>query len=98
AVLVAQNHREDCDAVASLAGSWPLPPQAAASLVRHVPGCPVCRELRTPQVPPAGLLSVLPVAALPAELRLDVPTAAPDEDRPGAAVPSSAPWPWRRGS
>lgn len=83
AVLVAQNHREDCDAVASLAGSWPLPPQAAASLVRHVPGCPVCRELRTPQVPPAGLLSVLPVAALPAELRLDVLTAATDEDRAG---------------
>src|SRR5690606_24981559 len=68
---------------ASLAGSWPLPPQAAASLVRHVPGCPVCRELRTPQVPPAGLLSVLPVAALPAELRLDVLTAATDEDRAG---------------
>ncbi|MFS2291767.1 MAG: hypothetical protein FWJ90_03555 [Actinomadura sp.] len=83
AALIAQNHRHACETVASLAESWPLIPQAAASLVRHVPGCPVCGQLRTPQVSPARLLSVLPVAALPAELRLDVLTAATDEDRAG---------------
>lgn len=83
AALIVQDHWQDCDGASALAESWPLTPQAAAALVRHVPGCPVCRELRTPEVAPDALLSVLPIAALPAELRLDVLTAATDEDRAG---------------
>ncbi|MFA1548358.1 RNA polymerase sigma factor [Actinomadura chokoriensis] len=83
AALIAQSHRESCPSVAALAGSWPLTPQASASLVRHVESCPVCGAQETPPLPPDRLLSVLPVAAIPADLRLDVLTAATAEDRAG---------------
>ncbi|MFD0899555.1 RNA polymerase sigma factor [Actinomadura sediminis] len=83
AALVAQNHLRDCPAAAALADAWPLPPQTAADLVRHVAECPVCgaRELQVP--PPDRLLAVLPIAAIPADLRLDVLTAATADDRAG---------------
>ncbi|MER7541856.1 RNA polymerase sigma factor [Actinomadura sp.] len=83
AALIAQNHWKDCPSVAALTESWPLTPQTAASLVRHVASCPVCEERETPALPPDRLLSVLPIAAIPAELRLDVLTAATAEDRAG---------------
>ncbi|MFB4299262.1 RNA polymerase sigma factor [Actinomadura sp. NTSP31] len=83
ASLIAQNHWKDCPSVAALTESWPLAPQTATSLVRHVASCPVCTELRTPPLPADRLLSVLPIAAIPADLRLDVLTAATAEDRAG---------------
>ncbi|XRQ04467.1 RNA polymerase sigma factor [Actinomadura welshii] len=83
AALIAQNHWKDCPSVSALTESWPLSPQTAASLVRHVASCPVCGERETPPLPPDRLLSVLPIAAIPAELRLDVLTAATAEDRAG---------------
>ncbi|TDC46227.1 sigma-70 family RNA polymerase sigma factor, partial [Actinomadura sp. KC345] len=83
AALIAQNHWEDCPSISALTESWPLPPQTAASVVRHVASCPVCGERETPPLPPDRLLSVLPIAAIPAELRLDVLTAATAEDRAG---------------
>ncbi|TDB93630.1 sigma-70 family RNA polymerase sigma factor [Actinomadura sp. 7K534] len=83
AALIAQNHWEDCPGVGALTESWPLPPQAAAALVRHVANCPACAERQTPPLPPDRLLSVLPIAAIPADLRLDVLTAATAEDRAG---------------
>ncbi|MEU9023798.1 sigma-70 family RNA polymerase sigma factor [Actinomadura sp. NPDC048394] len=83
AALIAQNHWKDCPSVSALTESWPLAPQTAASLVRHVASCPVCAELDTPPLPADRLLSVLPIAAIPADLRLDVLTAATAEDRAG---------------
>ncbi|MFI0480896.1 RNA polymerase sigma factor [Actinomadura sp. 9N215] len=83
ASLIAQNHWKDCPSVAALTESWPLSPQTSAALVRHVENCPVCGERETPPLPPDRLLSVLPIAAIPAELRLDVLTAATAEDRAG---------------
>lgn len=83
ASLIAQNHWKDCPSVSALTESWPLSPQTSASLVRHVASCPVCGARETPPLPPDRLLSVLPIAAIPAELRLDVLTAATAEDRAG---------------
>ncbi|MFI0370873.1 RNA polymerase sigma factor, partial [Actinomadura sp. 1N219] len=83
ASLIAQNHWKDCPSVSALTESWPLSPQTSASLVRHVASCPVCGERETPPLPTDRLLSVLPIAAIPAELRLDVLTAATAEDRAG---------------
>ncbi|MBO2465868.1 RNA polymerase sigma factor [Actinomadura violacea] len=83
AALIAQNHWKDCPSVSALTESWPLAPQTASSLVRHVASCPVCAELETPPLPADRLLSVLPIAAIPADLRLDVLTAATAEDRAG---------------
>ncbi|GAA0248631.1 hypothetical protein GCM10009527_051410 [Actinomadura nitritigenes] len=83
AALIAQNHWKNCPSVSALTESWPLAPQTAASLVRHVASCPVCAELETPPLPADRLLSVLPIAAIPADLRLDVLTAATAEDRAG---------------
>ncbi|QKW38369.1 sigma-70 family RNA polymerase sigma factor [Actinomadura sp. NAK00032] len=81
AALVAQNHWKSCPSLAALTESWPLTPQTAGSLVRHVGSCPVCGEQETPPLPPDRLLSVLPIAAIPADLRLDVLTAATAADR-----------------
>ncbi|WP_165978607.1 RNA polymerase sigma factor [Actinomadura darangshiensis] len=83
ASLIAQNHWKDCPSVAALTESWPLSPQTSAALVRHVENCPVCGARETPPLPPDRLLAVLPIAAIPAELRLDVLTAATAEDRAG---------------
>ncbi|MFB4306735.1 RNA polymerase sigma factor [Actinomadura sp. GTD37] len=83
AALIAQNHWKNCPSVAALTESWPLTPQTSTSLVRHVASCPVCEVQETPPLPPDRLLSVLPIAAIPADLRLDVLTAATAEDRAG---------------
>jgi RNA polymerase sigma factor (sigma-70 family) len=83
AALIAQNHWKDCPSVSALTESWPLSPQASTSLVRHVASCPVCSERETPPLPADRLLSVLPIAAIPADLRLDVLTAATADDRAG---------------
>ena len=81
AALIAQNHWEDCPSVSALTESWPLTPQAARSLVRHVDSCPTCGGRETPPLPADRLLAVLPIAAIPADLRLDVLTAATDAER-----------------
>ncbi|MFC6881560.1 MULTISPECIES: RNA polymerase sigma factor [Actinomadura] len=81
AALIAQNHWKDCPSVSALTESWPLSPQTSASLVRHVASCPACGSRETPPLPVDRLLSVLPIAAVPADLRLDVLTAATAEDR-----------------
>jgi RNA polymerase sigma factor (sigma-70 family) len=81
AALIAQNHWEDCPSVSALTGSWPLTPKAAQSLVRHVSSCPTCEPRDTPRIPADRLLAVLPIAAIPADLRLDVLTAATAPDR-----------------
>ncbi|GAA4151725.1 sigma-70 family RNA polymerase sigma factor [Actinomadura keratinilytica] len=81
AALVARNHWEDCPSLSALTESWPLSRQSARSVMRHVAGCPTCGERDTPRLPADRLLAVLPVAALPADLRLDVLGAATDPER-----------------
>lgn len=81
AALIAQNHWKDCPSVSALTESWPLSPPTSASLVRHVASCPACGARDTPPLPADRLLSVLPIAAIPADLRLDVLTAATAADR-----------------
>ncbi|GAA3971802.1 hypothetical protein GCM10023085_62480 [Actinomadura viridis] len=81
AALIAQNHWEDCPSVSALTESWPLAPQTARALIRHVDGCPSCSERETPPLPADRLLAVLPIAAVPGDLRLDVLTAATAQDR-----------------
>ncbi|MFI0453628.1 hypothetical protein [Actinomadura sp. 6N118] len=84
AALIAQNHWEDCPSVSALTESWPLPPQTAQSLVRHVASCPTCSSRETPPLPADRLLAVLPIAAIPGDLRLDVLTAATTSERADA--------------
>jgi len=81
AALIAQNHWEDCPSVSALTGSWPLAPKASQSLMRHVSSCPTCQPRETPRIPADRLLAVLPIAAIPADLRLDVLTAATAPER-----------------
>lgn len=81
AALVARNHWEDCPSLSALTETWPLSPQAARSVMRHVSNCPTCGERDTPRLPADRLLAVLPVAALPGELRLDVLSAVTDPER-----------------
>ncbi|MEU5881243.1 sigma-70 family RNA polymerase sigma factor [Spirillospora sp. NPDC047279] len=84
AALIAQNHWEDCPSVSALTESWPLSPQTAKSLVRHVDSCPTCSSRDTPRLPADRLMAVLPIAAIPGDLRLDVLTAATNAERAGA--------------
>ncbi|GAA2599038.1 sigma-70 family RNA polymerase sigma factor [Actinomadura fulvescens] len=81
AALIAQNHWEDCPSVSALTETWPLPPPIAQSLVRHVATCPTCGPRETPRLPADRLMAVLPIAAIPGDLRLDVLTAATSPDR-----------------
>ncbi|MEU6039200.1 sigma-70 family RNA polymerase sigma factor [Actinomadura sp. NPDC047616] len=81
AALVARNHWEDCPSLSALTETWPLSKQAARSVMRHVSSCPTCGERNTPRLPADRLLAVLPIAALPADLRLDVLGAATDPER-----------------
>ncbi|MBW8486422.1 RNA polymerase sigma factor [Actinomadura parmotrematis] len=81
AVAVARAHADGCASLAALSGTWPVPPASARRLPGHVDGCPACREHRAPAPAPARLLAALPVAAIPADLRLDVLSAATAGDR-----------------
>ncbi|MDL4777438.1 RNA polymerase sigma factor [Actinomadura xylanilytica] len=81
AALIAQNHWKDCPSVSALTESWPLSPQTSSTLVRHVASCPTCGTRETPSLPADRLLAVLPIAAIPGDLRLDVLTAATAADR-----------------
>ncbi|WP_067487944.1 RNA polymerase sigma factor [Actinomadura hibisca] len=82
AVLVAQAHHDGCASAAALsAGPWPLSPQEAGALTRHVSGCPTCGAQQVPDLPVDRLLAVLPVAAVPADLKLEVLDAATNPER-----------------
>ncbi|MDL4817743.1 RNA polymerase sigma factor [Actinomadura opuntiae] len=71
AAHVAHAGRDECPAVADLAGDgdWPLPPPTVRRLVHHIQDCPVCSERRRRNVSAARLLNVLPVAMMPTDLR-----------------------------
>ncbi|HEX6473272.1 MAG TPA: sigma-70 family RNA polymerase sigma factor [Streptosporangiaceae bacterium] len=81
AAIIARTGHEDCPSVAALVDGWPLTPEVCRKLVRHVENCPTCGERRSRRVSMNRLLQVLPVAALPPDLRLDIITVATAPDR-----------------
>jgi RNA polymerase sigma factor (sigma-70 family) len=81
AAIIARTGAEDCPSVAALVDGWPLSPEVCRKLVRHVEACPTCGERRSRRVSMNRLLQVLPVAALPTDLRLDIITVATAPDR-----------------
>ncbi|WP_395107754.1 RNA polymerase sigma factor [Actinomadura sp. SCN-SB] len=80
AVVIARTGREDCPSVAAMVPDpqAPLPQPAAYKLIRHIQTCAVCTERRHRTVSTAGLLQVLPVAMMPADLRGHIISTATD--------------------
>jgi RNA polymerase sigma factor (sigma-70 family) len=74
AAIIARTGRGDCPSVAALVdeNEWPLPSDVARKLMRHIESCPVCRERRKRKVSTNRLMQVLPVAAMPSDLRMAV--------------------------
>lgn len=81
AAIIARTGHDDCPSVAALVDGWPLTPEVCRKLVRHVEACPTCGERRSRRVSMNRLLQVLPVAAIPPDLRLDIITVATAPDR-----------------
>jgi RNA polymerase sigma factor (sigma-70 family) len=73
AAIIARTGREDCPSVAALVdeNEWPLPPDVCRKLVRHMESCPTCRG-RKRKVSTNRLMQVLPIAAIPSDLRMAV--------------------------
>jgi RNA polymerase sigma factor (sigma-70 family) len=74
AAIIARTGRGDCPSVAALVDEdeWPLPSEVCRKLIRHIESCPVCRERRKRKVSTNRLMQVLPVAAMPSDLRMAV--------------------------
>jgi RNA polymerase sigma factor (sigma-70 family) len=74
AAIIARSGRGDCPSVAALVDEdeWPLPPEVCRKLIRHIESCPVCRDRRKRKVSTNRLMQVLPVAAIPSDLRMAV--------------------------
>jgi RNA polymerase sigma factor (sigma-70 family) len=74
AALIARTGRDDCPSVAALADEhgWPLSPEVCRRIVRHVESCPTCRDNRRRGADTTRMMRVLPVAAIPPELRMAV--------------------------
>jgi RNA polymerase sigma factor (sigma-70 family) len=74
AAIIARTGRGDCPSVAALVDEheWPLPPDIARKLMRHIESCPTCRDRRKRKVSTNRLMQVLPVAAMPSDLRMAV--------------------------
>ncbi|MCW2944034.1 MAG: polymerase, sigma-24 subunit, subfamily [Actinoallomurus sp.] len=83
AAIIARTGRGDCPSVAALVDEqeWPLPPDVCRKLMRHIDSCPTCRDRRKRKVSTNRLMQVLPVAAIPSDLRMAVLSLAeaPDE-------------------
>ncbi|MCO5998959.1 sigma-70 family RNA polymerase sigma factor [Actinoallomurus rhizosphaericola] len=89
AAIIARTGRGDCPSVAALVDEheWPLPPEVSRKLVRHITSCPTCRDRRKRKVSTNRLMQVMPVAALPVELRgVVLASAAPDLSEARARV------------
>lgn len=83
ASIIARTGRADCPSVAALADEhdWPLPTDVCRKLIRHIDSCPVCRERRKRKVSTNRLMQVMPIAAVPADLRAAVLSLAGAPDR-----------------
>jgi RNA polymerase sigma factor (sigma-70 family) len=76
ASLTARALKDDCPSLAALSSEWPLSPEASSQLVSHIETCPTCGEHRPREVSINRLLQVLPIAATPEDLRIQVLTTA----------------------
>ena len=73
-LLVARSGREDCPELAAILEGWDgrLTVLLRKRVGRHIRRCDVCGDRQRRELSPVSLLSVLPVAALPAALRHQV--------------------------
>jgi RNA polymerase sigma factor (sigma-70 family) len=83
AAIIARSGRGECPSVAALVDTWewPLTPAVCRKLIRHIETCPICGERRKRKVSTTRLLQVLPIAALPPELRQELLNTALDPAR-----------------
>ncbi|MCP2334684.1 hypothetical protein [Actinomadura rupiterrae] len=73
AALVTRRHSRDCPELgAMLPKSWPPAPPEARTLSAHVASCRICSAHEVPDGPADQVLGYMPVAAIPADLRLDL--------------------------
>jgi len=74
ALLVARAGREQCAELDALLAGWDgqLTPLLRKRVSRHIEHCEICGERKRRELSPAALLSVLPLAALPPDLRQQV--------------------------
>lgn len=80
AVVVAATGREDCPSVSALAGPQGrrLDAETCGRLARHITNCPICGVRGNRKIATTRLLSAMPYAAIPADLRDRVLTVAVD--------------------
>jgi DNA-directed RNA polymerase specialized sigma24 family protein len=80
AVVVATAGREDCPSVSALAGPQGrrLDAETCGKLARHITNCPICGARGNRKVATTRLLSAMPYAAIPADLRDRVLSVATD--------------------
>lgn len=83
AAIIARTGRGDCPSVAALVDEheWPLPPDVCRKLMRHIESCPTCRDRRKRKVSTNRLMQVLPIAAIPSDLRMAVLSLAEASDQ-----------------
>ena len=74
ALLVARTGWQDCDQLDNILGGWDgdLTVLLRKRVNRHIERCDVCSERKRRELSPAMLLSMLPMVALPADLREQV--------------------------
>jgi RNA polymerase sigma factor (sigma-70 family) len=74
ALLVARTGREQCAELDALLAGWDgqLTPLLRKRVSRHIEHCEICGERKRRELSPAALLSVLPLAVLPPDLRQQV--------------------------
>lgn len=70
ALILARTGTQDCDVLASMLGDWDgtLTPLLRKRINRHVEQCDACGERKRREVRASALLTLLPLAVLPAEL------------------------------
>ncbi|WP_026416085.1 hypothetical protein [Actinomadura oligospora] len=91
AALVARRHSRDCaDLAALLPRTWPPAPPQARALSEHVASCRVCAAQSVPDLPSDQILGYMPIAAIPADLRLDILNAAASPGRAEARRSAAA--------
>jgi RNA polymerase sigma factor (sigma-70 family) len=74
ALLVARTGQDACPYLATILDGWngELTPLLRKRINRHIENCDICDERKRRELSPAALLSVLPVALLPAGLRREL--------------------------
>ncbi|MEV5572374.1 sigma-70 family RNA polymerase sigma factor [Spirillospora sp. NPDC052269] len=91
AAMVARRHSRECPGLSALLPqSWPPAPPQARALGEHVASCRVCAAQPVPDLPSDQVLGYMPIAAVPADLRLDILNAAASPGRAEARRAAAA--------